>query len=261
MLCIIFSSVHSPCLQFSKSSHLKKMLTPTIFCRWKWKTIKILYCMFSLTCNVDNDTHYLLIKFFDLIAIYSRLYTKKGFVIWKVQDISNDYFIRLYVTQMCFCKIFFEDFKLKKKAKKKKSILILRKKPFFGDVCQIWLQTQGDLWLRDSSGVNQPRSFLGHSGSGVSWRNVIWWTKSWGELSRHHVTCAHQIWPCQPFFFFFFFFKDSPYIHLMEAVSECSLSVHQFDQVVHKCHVSLNAVLNIVFIILLLILLCKICFV
>lgn len=31
---------------------------------------------------------------------------------------SPRYFIRLYVTQMCFCKTFFEDFKLKKKNKK-----------------------------------------------------------------------------------------------------------------------------------------------
>lgn len=85
----------------------------------------------------------------------------------------------------------------------KKNIVIWRQKAIFGGNCQIWLQTQGELWLCDRSRVNHPCSLSGHVG--VLWRNVMWWTKSWDELSCHHVTYAYQIWSCQSFFFFFFF--------------------------------------------------------
>lgn len=58
--------------------------------------------MFSLTCTVDNDTHYLLIKFFDLIAIYSRLYTKK-----KICDMKSPrYFKQLFHQTVCNSNVF-----------------------------------------------------------------------------------------------------------------------------------------------------------
>lgn len=74
-----------------------------------------------------------------------------------------------------------------------------KKSHFFGDDCQIWLQTQGDLWLCAISRVNHPCSFLGHGG--VSWKKCTW-TKSWGELSCHHVTYACWILPCSAVFCF-----------------------------------------------------------
>lgn len=97
-----------------------------------------------------------------------------------------------------------------------------------GGNCQIWLQTQGDLVMQYCvivhSRVNLPCSSWGHCG--VLFRNIIWWTKSWGELSCHHVNYACWIWPCFVFFvlFFFVFFKINPH-HLNQIASSNYSSV------------------------------------
>lgn len=102
--------------------------------------------------------------------------------------------------------------------KKKNVHCNMKKKPFFWEFIAKFDNTLRVTCDCDIRRVNHPCSFSGHGGM---WRNVFffWWTKSWSEISCHHVTCARWILPCQFFFFLFcvfFFFQNA---HVMEICS------------------------------------------
>lgn len=127
MLCFLILCIFSVSFLLSEQALLPLfyLLAAAAFCRWKWKTINILYRHSSSTYTVDM-IHIICVSNILTTAIYSRLYIENEFVIWKSGIVATS----SYVTQMCFCKSFLS-------TSKQMHCNIKKKKPFGGRNCQI----------------------------------------------------------------------------------------------------------------------------
>lgn len=185
---IFFLSLPSVCFQISTSSFLRSL--SLIHCILKMRK----QSNFCIVIPLQHDTIDMIHTICSLDILTEPLFLL-GFTLQMHLWYYNS---RKYQMASLYVNVFlYKLFKThnEKKEEKKKALLYEDKKPFLEVIAKFdyKLRLSNDCVMK----VNRPCSFSGYEGL---WRNVIWWTNIWDELSRHHV--SYRTWPCQLLFFF-----------------------------------------------------------